>query len=90
MNALALIVAFALGGVLGQARRDPAPQPAAPRADASQTDPLRPGSPPPGTARPPPQPQAVPRTGGPAPSATPQPPSVPPRRYGRFDVDLTK
>ncbi|MFL5293438.1 MAG: hypothetical protein ACJ79U_18110 [Myxococcales bacterium] len=89
MNALALIVASALGGVLGQARKDPAPQPAPPRADASQTDPLRPGSVPPSAARPPPQQQPPPRA-GPPPSATPQPPSVPPRRYGRFDIDLTK
>ena len=37
MNAVAVIVAFALGGVLAQARKDPAPQPAPP----SQTDPAR-------------------------------------------------
>src|SRR3954447_2100766 len=87
MNALAR--SSALGGFLGQARKDPAPQPAPPRADASQTDPLRPGSVPPSAARPPPQQQGPPRT-GPAPSPTPQPPAVPPRRYGRFDIDLTK
>src|SRR5947199_9801390 len=79
MNALALIVAFALFGVPAPVHRDPALQATPPRTEKTpQPAPGRPGS------------AQQPTRSAPVPAPAPQPPPVPPRRYGRFDLDLTK
>src|SRR6184192_1421545 len=92
MKALALIVAFALGGLPGPGSRDPKPPANPAHTDtAAQPNPLHPGPPAqpaparPGSAQPPAPPRAAP-----VPAPAPQPSAVPPRRYGRFDLDLTK
>jgi len=90
MNAFALVVAFALLGVPGLGRRDPAQQAAPPRIDNAPPGPLGPGAPPqPVPARPGSTQQQAPTRATPIPAPAVQP-AVPPRRYGRFDLDLTK
>ncbi|TMB30798.1 MAG: hypothetical protein E6J62_14535 [Deltaproteobacteria bacterium] len=89
MNALALIVAFALFGVPAPVRRDPALQATPPRIEKTpqpgQREPGTPAQPAPGRPG-----SQQPARAAPVPAPAPQPPPVPPRRYGRFDLDLTK
>src|SRR3954469_19452452 len=89
MKAFAAIVALALLGVPGPDSRDSAAQQGPPRAQSiSQSSPLHQGPPPP--ARPGPTQTAPAPRATPAPAAPAQPPAVPPRRYGRFDLDQSR
>ena len=84
MNALALIVAFALFGVPAPVRRDPALQATPPRIEKTpqpgQREPGTPAQPAPGRPG-----SQQPARAAPVPAPAPQPPPVPPQ-IGRAHV----